>query len=74
MYFRRKKKEERKKTIVSFPHRLRTAGYSPPLEGWAFVGDEGSGGFFGRRKKKEKRGKKNERSIIPPSSKNLLTF
>ncbi|ROI07173.1 hypothetical protein EGH90_07310 [Kaistella haifensis] len=47
---RKKRKEERQTTVVSFPHRLRTTGYSPPPEGWAFVGDEGLGWFFGRVK------------------------
>ena len=44
-------------TILSFSPLLRTTEYSPPPEGWPFVGDEGSGWFFGRGKKKEERAK-----------------
>ena len=59
-WFFRVKKEERKKrkekwTFHHYPTPLRTTKYSPPPEGWAFVGDEGSGWFFGRNKIQEPR-------------------
>ena len=78
-WFFRVKKEERKKrkekwTFHHYPTPLRTTKYSPPPEGWAFVGDEGSGWFFGRRKKKEKRWKTNYRPIITPPPKNNEIF
>ena len=41
-------KDERQTTVLLFSNLLRTTGYSPPPEGWPFVGDEGSGWFFGR--------------------------